>query len=161
MTYTPKRNLLPLSVSIMTLTASALILAGFSTVADGIAVKAMIMTSAIILFGEILLITRFILIGFAYKVMDFEFSAIKSYGKKQTTVCRLYYTDITAVLPYNKAKKQLKGKYIHNYCVSVAPKNKLCLFFQTESEDGVVIIEADDTFKKHLDKYVRTDITNI
>lgn len=161
MTYTPKRNLTPLSVAILTLTASALILAGFSPIFDGILSKALIMTASVIFFCEILLATRFILTGFAYKVMDFEFSAVKSCGKKRTTVCRLYYTDITAVLPYGKAKKQLKGKYIHSYCVSIVPKNKLCLFFRAGGEDGVVIIEADDAFKNHLDKYVQTDISSL
>ena len=159
MIHTPKKRLFPLSITILTLTISALILAGFSLTTEGIAARAMLMTSAVIFFTATLLVTRFVVCGFAYKAMDFEFLVIKSYGKKRTTVCRLYYTDITAVITYNNAKKQLKDKIVYDYRASIAPKNKLCIFFQTGDEDGVVIIEADESLKKHLDKYIQTDTT--
>ena len=160
MKYTPNSDTMIIKIIVLFLALCSLILVGFSFIGSNLSADIM-KTAAIIPFSVAILVSvRFGICSYTYILDDFEFIVIQRIGKKTRTVCRLFYTDITDLIHFDKAKNKLKGRTKYNYRVKIFPHSSYCLFYELGNESGVVLFEPDLNFVNLLSKYIQNDILN-
>ncbi len=161
MKYTPKPNKTPTIFIILFLLISTLVFTAFSLEIKGVMSVALKMTAIMFFMTAILVISRYLTFNYTYYANDFEFCITKNNANIRQIICRLYYTDITAIKPYKEAKNTIKTQDRHNYCVSVFAKYSYCLFYEIEEENGVIIIECSPFFANYIEKHFNCDIFTV
>ncbi len=160
MRYTPKINKNIATAIILFLVTASLVFGGCSFVINNISSNILKIASLLFFMTAVLTATHLVICSYTYILDDFEFIIVQKIGKTVKTVCRLYYTDITLVLPLNDAKDKLKGRIQHNYRVTMLPQKTYCLFYEFENESGVIFFEPNDDFTLLLKKHLQDDILN-
>ena len=160
MKYTPRPDTKALKTIVVLLSLCSLVFIGFGLAIGGFSAD-VLRALAIVPFCTAMLLTiRFGLYSYTYVLEDFEFIITQKIGNKTRTVCRLYYTDITEIITYDKAKDKIKGRKKYDYRVKILPQKFYCLFYEIGNENEVILLEPDENFVNALSKYIQDDILN-
>lgn len=104
------------------------------------------------------IISRYSLTVFTYEADEEKrkLNVYKAIGKKSQLVAAIEYGDIVAIdkkeKDYSPKKKYNKAYKVHNFCTNIFPANAYCVVCNIEGNDIAVIIEADETLLKMLER---------
>lgn len=104
------------------------------------------------------IISRYSLTVFTYEADEEKrtFSVYKAVGKKSQLVAAVEYDDIITIdkkeKDYSPKKKYNKTYKMHNFCANIYPTEAYCVVCNVEENDIAIIIEADETLLKLLER---------
>lgn len=157
MIYEPRPNRKTAASVTLACLMSALALVGVSLAIQNVFADIMKITALALFLGAVTVISRYLTFNFVYVADKKEFSVYRKTNKGRLPLCRLSYTELTALVTPAEAKKTEGILRRYDYRMTLGTKKYYCLFYDNSEGREVIFLECDSGFAEYLKERISPD----
>ena len=150
-------NRKPAAALTLACVTSALILTGISLALQGVFADIIKITALALFMGAITVVSRYLSFSYLYCADENEFAVYRKTNRGKIPLCKLYYSEISEIIPFRKGKMRENAARKYDYRMTLGTKNYYLLFFDTPKGREVIYLECNSSFEKYLNQKISPD----